>query len=65
MDLMIFLFKLNLKYFFLNFVLQSSGKSSVLENLVGRDFLPRGKVVFLKFLRGEMYILNFKSKFCS
>ena len=24
------------------FVLQSSGKSSVLESIVGRDFLPRG-----------------------
>ena len=24
------------------FVVQSAGKSSVLENLVGRDFLPRG-----------------------
>ena len=24
------------------FFVQSSGKSSVLENLVGRDFLPRG-----------------------
>ena len=27
---------------------QSSGKSSVLENIVGRDFLPRGKFLLFK-----------------
>lgn len=33
---------------------QSSGKSSVLENIVGRDFLPRGsKSSFLPFRLGQ------------
>jgi len=27
---------------------QSSGKSSVLENIVGLDFLPRGEVFFFE-----------------
>ena len=29
----------------LTILLQSSGKSSVLENIVGKDFLPRGESV--------------------
>lgn len=28
---------------FISYFSQSSGKSSVLENIVGRDFLPRGQ----------------------
>ena len=28
---------------------QSSGKSSLLESIVGMDFLPRGEVFWIKF----------------
>ena len=42
----VFIYGLNLliflSSFFSSFFSKSSGKSSVLENLVGRDFLPRG-----------------------
>ena len=52
---------------------QSSGKSSVLESLVGRDFLPRGpdictrrplvlqlvSIVFANELDGERFLLTF------
>lgn len=40
---------------------QSSGKSSVLESIVGRDFLPRGSglIFFMYFSFFEIFLLFF------
>jgi len=47
-------------YNFLSFSRQSSGKSSVLENIVGRDFLPRGTGIVT---RRPLVIIIFSSFF--
>jgi dynamin 1-like protein len=43
---------------------QSSGKSSVLENIVGRDFLPRGSGIVTRrpLVRPCFLLLNMKVK---
>jgi Dynamin family len=57
--------QVSLMYFFHFSSSQSSGKSSVLENIVGRDFLPRGSGIVTRrpLVDASFHLLLFSFSF--